>query len=813
MPSKTPKVRENIPAIDETNVGPNTPDAAVKGGKVVVRRKAITTDEEAWQVYFNLKDKQDKRNFVNGEIAKRYTGMRPRDPTTLRNEGRSWQSNFPTGMMAGIIDRIIPNFLNAIEQQQYLTQATLPEKIDGQDVTDRDKKIETFRSVITRAIRSWPEWRNFNAALVSEIILIGYALNIYTDEDDPWPLFFGQDKAWLHEGSPQYAQYLQAVAFEQPVLIHEFVDKLEEAGDKAKDAGWRLDNCAAALNHASPIDPTRDKKVAPRVYADIIRESSTAQSYVAGAKGIVFGHLFIVEPGKPKGKEGRITHYIMDTGTQKVLFSREKRFQKMSDVVTLFTLEPGNNKFYGSKGVGRMLVNLSIGVDELVNDAVSQMKMSGMMILQTDSKTGMNANIKVRAPFAIINSDGKIAKEQFPTDIEGFVSLYEQLTKIAEVSVGAYIPNVLASDPSAGRRTAREASIDYSRELQTASAYIARFVGQYQGETIHKIQRRLCKKDSTDETAQSIYKELTDKGLNDKEIELLANSPAVANITDLTGLDKQKKAALAQQYRGNPMIDQKKLTEMDIIAQANPEVAKELMITDLFDQTVEAEAMRLQMIELKCMEEGEPMPISPRDADEIHLKVMIPTLKNACTGLLGLSKQNPGEIDPKMLDGLQLAMTHGEAHVQSWEAKLGKGGKDKTKVAAEFFKWMDKVLIEVTKAEQAFIAKAKEELAKQKQIQLRDHLGMPAPAGPGGPESPQPGQDQGPPEWKVKIATSIYKDASNHIKRQVEKMIGFDVTGLPDDANTEDPTVPPTPPAPSAPMAGPVPVAPGVTGM
>jgi hypothetical protein len=166
------------------------------------------------------------------------------------------------------------------------------------------------------------------------------------------------------------------------------------------------------------------------------------------------------------------------------------------------------------------------------------MKMSGMMVLQTDSKTAINVSIKIKAPFAVINSEGTIQKEQFPTDIEGFVQLYEQLTKIAEVAIGAYIPNVLASDSSSGRRTAREASIDYSREVQSNNAYIARFEGQYQGDAMQKIQRRLGKKDTRDETAKAFQAELKEKGLSDKEIQLLTKamrSKALMRLTHLKG--------------------------------------------------------------------------------------------------------------------------------------------------------------------------------------------------------------------------------------------------------------------------------------
>lgn len=762
-----------------TQDGVATPDIKLEGGTMVVRRPAVGTDEEAWQVWDGLKQNQDRRNQINAKIALRYTGQRPRDPKTLRDEGRSWQSNFPTGMLAGIIERIVPNFINAVETQRYLTQAELPEKIDGAEVQNRDKKTEIFRDLFTKKVRSWPEWRGFNSALITELVLIGYDFTGYTDEDTPWPIFFRQDKAWVDEGSGQFSAGLQVWAAQQPVLIHQVIDKIRASN--AADAGWRLDNCVEALNKALPLDEEREGSE-PRTLVDLIQEISTSSSFRRGAKGILFGHLFIVEPDKQKGK-GRVTHYIMDVKTHKVLFSRKRRFDTMRDVVTMFTLESGNNKFYGSKGVGRKLANLSIGVDELVNDACSQMKMAGLMVLQTDSKTAINVGVKVKAPFAVINSEGKIQKEQFPTDIEAFVALYEQLTKIAEVAVGAYIPNVLASDPSAGRRTAREASIDYSRELQASNAYIARFVGQYQGEMMHKIQLRLGKKDSTDSDAIAFREELIEKGLSDKEIDLLVESPAVQSITDISGQEKQAKAVLAESLKGNPMINQKKLLESQIIAAANPETAADWMLTEADDQTMTAEAIRMQSFETKAMEGGEPIPVSPRDPHEIHLKVLIPTQKRALTGLLDMIQHDPGQIAPAVLDGLHLTLIHGEAHI----GELLKGGmkKDALDVPIQFYKEMDQIIMKAGQAAQEAAIKAHEEISKQREIASQMPPGAPTGAAPGA-------QPELPPEDATKIMTSIYKDSPDHIKRQVERKAGLDTTGLPDETNPEPPaTTPP----------------------
>jgi hypothetical protein len=279
---------------------------------------------------------------------------------------------------------------------------------------------------------------------------------------------------------------------DEDILIHQLVDLIQDTRN-ATSAGWQLDNCQIALNTAIPLDPTNDTVTNLRALVDLMQNAGSGTSFMKAARGVEMGHLWAIEPQKIEG-EGRISHWILDRLTGNALFARERRYPEMKNVVTAFTLEESNDYFYGPKGLGRILINISIAVDELVNDAVSQLKMNGLMIIKTDFKGALNAQIQVRSPFVIIKADGQpLDKEQFPFDIDAFMGVYGQLQKMAEIAAGAYIANVATTEDNTeaagGRRTAREATIDYTRELQSKAAGISRFIGQYQGVMLREVQR------------------------------------------------------------------------------------------------------------------------------------------------------------------------------------------------------------------------------------------------------------------------------------------------------------------------------------
>lgn len=681
--------------------GVNQPD--LNPQTLEVGQRAIKDGKQAWGVFSSLFQASKEREDKNARIEELYTGVQPKDPKELEDSSRGWESNFPTLFMAGIIDRIFPNLVGAIDSAKYLTQASLnaTEKEDGLEI-DANKKTEYFRELITKTVRGWSGWRNFVYSLCREVVLIGYAFGVWTDEDDPMPIFAKGDTLAVPDGSPQYSKGIQIFAFKQPMLVHEFV-KIIRDRESADGSGWQIDECVLTANAAMPRDPNLDKTDSPRAYTDLIREGNTGASYMTGAKTIELGHLIAVEPETQK-----CSHFIIDrNATDRLLFQRFDRYESMEDVIVPVTLEPGNGKVYGSKGAGRMISNYNVAVDAAANDAVDQVRVGGMLVCKTDSKGGMEAQIRVRKPFIIINSDFTLEKEKLEADPEAFVALYTQLGKMAEIALGSYIPNLMSSEQIGGDKTAREATIDYNRELQAKAAFIIRFNGQF-GAIMTTIQRRLCNPDSNDPTTKEVLKKLKEEGrFTEAEIKEIAAKPAAELAQDLSSVESQAKIAVYERFAGNPMVDQEKILNGCITGMTDPEYAEDVIIPDAVDPTIEAEQVRQQMVENIAIMNGASMPISPRDVHPIHNKVLIGDMQQAIPQIV----QNIGDIaqNPEHLDHLNAGMAHGIAHANEWE-KQG-GPKPEIDKQRKFFDFVDTFIQEITK-------KIQKQKADQQQAQI-----------------------------------------------------------------------------------------------
>jgi hypothetical protein len=649
------------------NDGVQSPSVSAKGKP---RKKALRDEAQCFAVYDQLETDNRHRTSINAEVVSRHTGKPPHDPKVLEAHAQNWRSNFPTLSLMGIESRITARLVNTIDNLRTLTNSRLPESID-----DHDAKSKRFQDRLTSYVRRWTGWRPFVSQLWSEVVLIGYGCVGLLDDYNWRPRLFRSDEAFLPQGCPQFAEYVQIAGLKQSFMIHEAVAWIENGPDVADVAGYQFDNVIESVNHATPKNPLWDQPGqgnVSRAYQDLVREGNLGMSYSTGAKGINVAHVLAIEPEKDAdGKQ--VTHYMIDRdNAHKALLIRENRFKSMKDAICLFTLEPGNSTYYGSKGLGRKCVNITTAMDVAANDAVDAYRLSALGTLVTDAKSGMNAQFEIKNPFVIVKTDGELQQKQtFNFNAEGFKALYAQLGMILENSVGEYLPNIPADpiDPTKKSRTATGERIDFQREQEQSIAFIARGLGQF-FDMMQSIQNKISDFETDDEDALAFQKDLMEiDHLTQEEIQMLAKANTAEVVQDLASQKNQQFDQVAQKYMNSPFVNQLKLVRGDISALTSPQVAEDLILPEQIDPTVAAEQVRQQIIENAAIQIGDSVPISPRDDDKEHLQVIIGEFGKAMQGIQ--KKQATDEDLPGILDNLNALSVHGGAHISSWLKKSG----------------------------------------------------------------------------------------------------------------------------------------------
>lgn len=719
----------------------NPPDLDSSGK---ARRRAITSGDQAFSIAEKMVADQKTRNDYEAIVDRKYNGDLPFNQAALINAGEAWRNNFSTGFMSGIIGKVIPEPVKIIDNARYLTASKI-----CQSYEDFQSKTEFLRDNITQTIRQWNEWKNFQYGLWTEVILHGNAIVANLNPYSPWPEMYRTDRAFIPIGTGQHAGNIPMAVLMKDYLVHEFVEFIWDKGI-AEDAGWDTEAAIKAVEEALPKQKPTDQQ---RTYEDAVREGNPGSAY-SGAKVISVYHVLAVEPDTRK-----VTHYIINrNGKHEVLFQKDDRFDRMEDVITLFTLEPGNGTFYGSKGMGRMMLNMSIACETNRCLLFDQLRLAGMNIFKTDATKSPTMQLRVRHPFLVVSGDGEIQQQPIKPNIEAFIQADDQLSRWAEQLVGAYISDLHGED-AGPHPTATEEQIRAQREQQFKIAFLARAYGQH-SELISIMQKRLLDKETTDEFAKTLQDRVKEEGILPEDIEDFLKSSSAEISQDLSTSQNQAIIQAYSIFNGDPAFDQYKLKDMVASAMVSPQFAKDVLLDEQGVQANEIEAFQKATGENEDMIDGASHPVSPRDPHEQHIKNHLGEVQK---GLGVLAKTG----DPKTMDAINIMLRHVEdGHIKTWEQSGATPAQLKPyKDAAKMF-------------ERGLAAMAKAVQEKQQQAQNSTQGAQTAPgpqnAPTGAPAAPEQPSPIHPEEHMLKITSSIaYKDAPESIKRQIEAAAGF----------------------------------------
>ncbi len=668
----------------------NSPLIDEKTGKPTQR--AISTAGQAHSIAKNLRDRAKVGRIATAAIiADKYNGTPPFSAQKLSDEGSAWRNNFSTNWLASIIDRVTPQMLDPINKSDTLTHSALPAGVDN-----AASKSRTFCEVTTKVIRAWPEWRDFASQLSKEVVLYGTASPAWIDSPTEWrPRLWRYDEAFLPEGTGQHSSKVQIAVFSQKMLLHEF---MELFADKAiaEKACYNYDNCITAANTTTNQGQSRAGDETMLEREDRLREGSPmVTSYDTKARTVDLYHVIV------RDWTGEIDLWTVTQDNGMEIRCVEGLHESMEDAISLFTFQSGNGKFYGSKGLGRLLTNLHIAIERGRNLGADQMYLSGLIIFQGDPKDSAAMQAVVRHPFVFLPRSWTVVESQIEFKVEAFEAMDAKFNQIGESIAGAFIPPNLNDQ---GANTKIEAAQNAVRQLAVKEGVLGRFF-DHLSDLVSGMQRKIyCSVNLregkraydakvakqamgivvlarkvwkllkaalgaqeksepdmpeggvADESAVSAIVQLLEGGLTIEDIAILALSPsAQSNATDGASKD-QDTMQFIQANQMNPFMDHRAATEMWANIAIGKDRADQLIIKQ-DDPQVDAIATRQQIIEASEMIDGEAMPVADSDQHDVHRKVLMGKLSGVMQGVTTAPT-------PAIIKSAMLMISHYVDHIQ-----------------------------------------------------------------------------------------------------------------------------------------------------
>lgn len=613
--------------------------------------RAVKDSKMAHSICKRLLNDNDRRIKNDAAIMKRYNDEQPWSNEKLKAAGQGWRKNFSTGFLSSITKRAMLPYLQVIQSARTLTSSALKESSD-----DSDKKSKAFQFETTKIIRRWVSWNDFCSQLVLETILFGRCAINWSDEIEWAPRLCRTDEGIFPDGTSQIAKEVNCWMLRQNFLPHELAVKLQDP-ETAKAWGWNVDNVVKAINKARPENRDDGLDENSRKAEDTIRESTLGFSYEEGVKIIETYHLFVQE------LTGKVSHYLITKDDGDELFTKLDRFESMEQCLALFCLEVGNGKLHGSKGLGRILYNTSIGVEQSRMLILDNLFLAGLIFLQAaDTHARDSAQITVVNPICVIGDGWKLVEVEIKVNDAAWMKLDQLYTQMAEMQAGIFMPHV-----EGGNQKASYINYIASIEQQIKQGILARFWNQFmlmiaqmqkrifsseniqaafqkyqamQQSTLVKITRKMydfmvgllknmAGYQPIDETeslglnqeAIDACLSLLEQGLTPEEIFEISQSNPNASLEDISAQIAQAMDVITARYLGRPGIRQTELMKADISSKLGHAKADTLVIPEE-DNTESQEAVRQQLLETVLLAQGEDVPVSPRDRHDLHMRVL-----------------------------------------------------------------------------------------------------------------------------------------------------------------------------------------------
>jgi hypothetical protein len=606
-------------------------------------QRAISNIEHIFQIISTLEEARREQNEKNGRIMAKYNAERPFSQTELKDMGLDWMSNFSTKPLAIAIDKVSPRLTKALQTARYLTSAQLPASVPGYK-----EKSDRFRRKITEVIRGWDNWTDFINEVAQEDAIFGFTSVAWLDEYSWRPSHFRQDSFFVPDGTPQNITGLQLWIGKQYLMIHELAAFVLDK-DSAEAAGWNIENTVEAINNAKPRSVTGAGNTSPytdfRAYEDAIRESSVSLSLLSGSKTIEIYHVYVPE------YTGKVSHYIVDGRAKKILFQKLDQFDRISDVLSLFSFQQANGKLMGSKGIGRELYELAAAVDRNRNAVVDRLQLSGKILIQGEARQLNRFALSVVGNAVLIPANYTVAQQgRIEANVDSFLALDAQLVSFMDQIAGGVTPRAFGRE----RTTASEVNLFASREEEKRDAILERFLTQM-GAMVTTCQRRIINPQTDDEDAKDAREYLL-QFMSQEELDLIASQPALRTVDDWTEMEAQKIALFADAKRADPLYNQEKLQKMGASAVVNAEFAEDVLLPQP-DPTVIAEQARQQALENILLERGNPVPVSPRDNHQVHIEVV--------KALAAATAEQLSQPNEQVLAVFEQVLTHWNEHINA----------------------------------------------------------------------------------------------------------------------------------------------------
>lgn len=582
------------------------------------KSKAVGSANQALTLAKRMElDDRQVRDVWRARVQSAFNGNAPYDADELKKQGQDWVFNLSFGWLEGLVGRALAPFIRlaADVNKLGLIEGRIP-----------DEQLKVIREELVEIMKEWGGWLSFYIRWIQEMVLHGWSTALMPTIFDPFPRFSPQAKFFVPEGSSNVVREIEVAVWRKDYLPHELYREIEDE-ETAKTLGWELENTRKAITAAEPWSITDNKALTSWETVEKAFRDGVLATSMLGQKQIVAYHVFVPE----LMNDGKVTHWIVvDTKGEgdMLLYKKEGKFDSLDDVIVYTDLEPGNETWYGPKGVGRKGYNTHTSIDRLRCEGLNQVFLGGLIPAQMgENQNTDDMEMAVLGRLCVVPNGVSLPNTKFPSLSQEFFQADALLQKTTEERIGDVVPD--ARNQLGGEKTATQSKIDYGEAVEIEEAQLMRFVDPL-GKIFSLIVRRLSIPGSPNKWAQLFQQRCAARGVGLDVLKNITGNRAFGQIGQALGKEARGNAVIWQEFRGDPYVDQVKIRRNRISDLRSPELADDLIIKP-DDPVRTLEATNKQQVESAAMQNGATIKASPQDDHKAEFNDCLKTLANMVT--------------------------------------------------------------------------------------------------------------------------------------------------------------------------------------
>lgn len=523
-------------------------------GKLIAPKNIIQSTTTARMLYYKCRSQHLPRIDLYAMIEGLIAGNPPYNPADLQTHGLSHIANYNNGDGRSFYERAALAYWNLLNAAEYI--CTFQLKGPPSQHPDKGNWETILNSNWDKMVRDWENFERQTNTLSAQLIKFGYSPVCWVDEHDwRWKTvevsrFFVPDQASTDLSQLTYTFVESNFTAQYLWNVYETLTEKKAKKGPTKDQPWDIDALGRFLLYRANSFLKQDETGSPPL--DMMDLQHRLQN-----RDLLYDSIFSDEIRLVtmlyQEYGGKVTCALFDrTWESDFLYKADDLYDRISDMMVLFTASPGEFTIHANRGVGHKIFSPCQATMQIDCDMVNMVRLGSTPMIRT-LNTGSQDFSPIRVvPGSVTNiGNAEFVQNNLAANIQPVVAVGQYILQKTNNNIANSGDDPGVPDRNQGSISPTQAKMKATREFGVLKNNVAHYYSKmdvvwgnmlyralkskptYPGYQAVKKFKRDCIAEGVPEMFFEVYEDGDPKYLNVKSTRVAGDGSQLAAIMNL----------------------------------------------------------------------------------------------------------------------------------------------------------------------------------------------------------------------------------------------------------------------------------------